>query len=172
MRMKAERAIAVLAALAALGLVAAVPGAASGYWLGISADEWETTLGRVTERTNVTLPSFMCFVRDARYSLVEYRYGGLDGRSNLGSAQAPLQSDLYPGSSIEIKFNPRNPSQSLPIVSIPGYRAAHGGTLLLGLPMALGFLYVGRRLWRQGKRTESASMPARAEAARAGDIEH
>jgi hypothetical protein len=147
----AERAVAVLAAAAGLGLVAALPGAASGYWRGVSAAQWETAHGRIVQRTQVWLPSFMCFVRDARYSLIEYRYVGLDGKSNFGSAQAPQASDLYAGASIEVKFNLKNPSQSLPAVSIAGYRAAHGGTLLVGLPLALGFFYTARRLWRAGE---------------------
>ena len=131
--------------------MAAVPGAAVGYVRGVSASDWETTWGRVSERTNLTLPSFICFVRSARYSLIEYRYGGADGKANIANAQAPLLNEIYPGSPIEVRFNPRNPSESLPAISIAAYRAAHGGTLLLGLPLSLGFLYTARRLWKARK---------------------
>ena len=146
--MNAPQAIAILSALAGIGLLAALPGAASGYLRAANALEWDTTLGRVTERTNVTLPSFMCFVRSARYSLIHYSYTGSDGSSYVGAAQAPMQSDLYPGSTIEIRVNRGSPAESLPAVSLPGYRAAHGGTLLVGLPLGLLFLYTARRLWR------------------------
>ena len=149
--MSAERAIAILAALAGVGLVFALPGAASGYWRAAKASEWDTTVGRVTERTNVTLPSFMCFVRSARFSLIEYRYEGPDGATHVATAQAPLQSDIYPGGTIEVRFNRTSPIDSLPTVSVSGYRAAHGGTLLVGLPLGLLFLYTARRLWRPAR---------------------
>jgi len=146
--MRAERAIAILAALAGAGLIFALPDAASGYWRAANAAEWDTTVGRVTERTNVTLPSFMCFARSARYSLIEYRYEGPDGAAHVATAQAPLQSDIYPGGTIEVRFDRTSPTESLPAVSVSGYRAAHGGTLLVGLPLGLLFLYAARRLWR------------------------
>ena len=154
--MRAERAIAVLSALAGIGLMVALPGAASGYLRAVNASEWDTTLGRVTERTNVTLPSFMCFVRSARYSLIEYRYGGPDGTAHVATAQAPLQSDVYPGSTLEVRFNRDNPTESLPAVSVSGYRAAHGGTLIVSLPLGLLFLYAAQRLWRRPRRWQHA----------------
>ena len=148
--MNVHRVVAIVAALTALALLAAIPGAFFGYRLASAAADWETAFGQITDRMNVTLPSFSCFVRDTRYSLIEYRYVASDGKTNVGNAQAPLDPSLYPGASIEIKFNPRNPAQSLPVVSISGYRAAHRGTLLVALPFAFGFLYTARRLWRSG----------------------
>ena len=149
--MRAERAVAIVSALAGIGLAVALPGAASDYLRATNASEWEITLGRVTERTNVRLPSFICFVRGARYSLIEYRYEGLDGSAHIATAQAPMQSDIYPGSTIEVRVNRKNPNESLPAVCVPGYRAAHGGTLLFGLPLSVLFLYGARRLWRPAR---------------------
>jgi len=153
--MNIERAVAILATLIALGLLATVPGSLSGYRQSANASEWQTTYGRVTERTNVSLPSFVCFVRGAHYSLIRYSYLGADGKENKGAAQAPQQPDMHPGSTIEIRFNPNEPNQSLPVASIRGYSVANAGMLLVALPLALAFLYVARRLWREGAKTRS-----------------
>ena len=152
----AQRLVAVLALLAGVGLLASLPGAGSGYLRALNAAQWHSTMGHVTERTNETLPSFACFVRDTRYTLIEYRFVASDGRMYAGSAQAPLRPDLYGGATVEVRFNPRKPSDSLPQVSIAGYRAAQGGTLLLAFPLALGFLYTSRRLWRRERRRQAA----------------
>ena len=155
MRLDAERAIAIGAAVAGLVFLAAIPDAVSGYRLGMQATHWETSFGQVTARTDVTLPSFRCFVPDTRYSLIEYRYVAADGNAYTARAQAPRRADIYPGGSIEIRFDRHSPSLSLPAVSIPGYRRAHGATLVLALPLACLFFYTAGRLWRSDKKTRT-----------------
>lgn len=156
--MNPERVVAVIAAVIAVGVFAAVPASLSDFRKSTSASEWKTTFGRVTERTNITQPSLRCFVRSARYSLISYSYEGTNGQLQVGSAQAPLQSDIYPGSSIQILFNPETPSESFPAVSVTAYRTASVGMLVFALPFGFGMLYVARRLWREGEKRRSNIM--------------
>ena len=149
-RLKPERVIAIVAAAGAVGLFAAIPGAVSGYRLGVSASDWETAWGRIEQRQHVRLPYLMCFVPDVRYSLIEYSYEPTGQSRFAGYAQAPIRSDVYPGATIEIRFNPKNPSQSLPAMSVADYRSAHGASLLLAPLLGLAFSWVARRLWRTG----------------------
>lgn len=148
--MNAERVVAVLAVLMAFGLFASVPGAVSDYRQSSDAYNWQTAYGRVIERTDVTLPSFYCFVRDTRYSLIRYNYTDSKGNLNFGAAQAPIRPDIYLGSTIEIRFNQKEMSQSFPVDSISAYVAASRGLLIAFLPFALAFLYAARRLWHDG----------------------
>jgi hypothetical protein len=148
-----ERIIAVMAAVIAFGVFSAVPGSLSDFWKTSSAPEWESTYGRVTARTNITLPSMRCFVHSARYSLISYTYEGPNGQVLVGSAQAPQLSEIYPGSSIKVLFDPATPAESYPAVSVDAYRTASIGMLIFALPLGFGMLYVTRRLWREGNKT-------------------
>jgi len=160
--MNPERIVAVMAAVIAFGVFTAVPGSLSDFRKSTSASEWKTTFGRVTERTNITLPSLRCFVRSARYSLISYSYEGTNGQLQVGSAQAPQQSDIYAGSSIQVLFNPETPAESFPAVSVAAYRTASVGMLIFALPLGFGMLYVARRLWREGEESRSNIMKNRA----------
>lgn len=151
--MNPERIVAVMAAVIALGIFAAVLDSLSDFRKSTSASEWKSTFGRVTERTNITLPSLRCFVPSARYSLIRYTYEGTNGQLQVGAAQAPQQSDIYPGSSIQVLFNPETPAESYPAVSVSAYRTSSVGMLLLALPFGFGMLYVTRRLWREGEQS-------------------
>lgn len=93
-----------------------------------------------------------CFVHSARYSLISYSYEGPSGQVLIGSAQAPQQSDIFPGSSIKVLFNPETPAESYPAVSVAAYRTSSIGMLIFALPLGFGMLYVTRRLWREGEK--------------------
>lgn len=151
--MNPERIVAVMAAVIAFGVFTAIPGALSDFRKSTSASEWKATFGRVTERTNITLPSLRCFVPSARYSLISYSYEGTNGQLLVGSAQAPQQSDIYTGNSIQILFNPETPAESFPAVFVAAYRTASLGMLIFSLPLGFGLLYVARRLWREGEKS-------------------
>lgn len=149
------RMVAVMAAVIAVGVFSAVPESLSDFRKITGASEWRTTFGRVTEKTNITLLSMRCFVHSARYSLISYSYEGADGQLLTGSAQAPQQSDIYPGSSIRVLFNPEAPAESFPAVSLTAYRTASIGIMLFALPFGIWMLYVAGRLWREEEKIRS-----------------
>jgi hypothetical protein len=97
-------------------------------------------------------------MRSAEYSLIEYSFEDKYGKLISGSAQAPRLSHIYPDGRIEIRFNPKNYEESLPAVSVPGYKTAHGWTSIFALVASLGMFLVTRRLWREGSKQQLLGM--------------
>lgn len=151
--MQQEKLVSVLAAAIGVGLVLVAISSAMDYRRAVQAESWRIAVGgEVMRRTDITSPSFRCFMRSARYSEIEYRYEDENGRLIRGFAQAPMQSEIYKGAAIRVKFNSSQPEQSLPEVSIEAYRTAYGLTAIFGLFASIGMAWAALRLWYESSK--------------------
>jgi hypothetical protein len=147
MRMNTDRAEAFLIGGLGIALLAVVPNALVGLSQAMRAPGWDSAMGTITAKTDVSSPAFKCFTPTQRYSIVEYRFIGADGKHYAGAAHTPRGGERYTGAAIQIRFNRFNPRESLPSDAIDGHMKAHGGSLAVSFLLGVPLLLWARRIW-------------------------
>ena len=144
-----ERIVAVCAALIGLAVFAFAFSTGLDYRRAARADGWTLTTAQITQRIDINLMTFHLFAPRERYAEVNYAFAA-DGAMQTGSAQVPQTPNLAEGASIEIRYDPERPSDSMPAAIIERDRSAYGAMFLFCLFAGIGMLLVARFLWRQG----------------------
>lgn len=144
-----ERIVAVCALLIGLAVFAFAFSTGLDYRRAARADGWTLTTAQITNRIDINLMTFHLFAPRERYAEVSYTFSA-DGAMQAGTAQVPQAPGLTEGASIEIRYDPERPADSMPAATIERDRSAYGAMFLFCLFASAGMLLVARFLWRQG----------------------